>query len=439
MGLAFRGIFWMCVYVAVAVAPLLFAGFGIAAPGLGWVDDFSVALGFLGLTIMALQFGLVARFERVSAPFGLDALIQFHRQIAWVALAFVLAHPILLFVRDPKKLALLNFLTAPNRARFAVSSVVALLALAVTSVFRKRLKLSYEAWQLAHGLLAVAVVALALAHAYGVGHYMARPWQRVLWVGLSLGLVGLLGWVRLVKPLVHWRHPWKVVEVRPERGSAWTLVLQPDGHDGFRFAPGQFGWIVVGRSPFALTQHPFSFSSSAERPGGEVTLTIKARGDFTSSIASVAPGTRAYVDGPHGLFTIDRNEGPGFVLVAGGVGITPLISIVRTMADREDRRPCILFYGNKDWETVTFREELDALAAKTALQVVHVLERAPEGWKGETGYVTPALLERHLPPRRARLRCFVCGPGPMMDKVEAALVAVGIPPEHVHTERFDMV
>lgn len=71
--------------------------------------------------------------------------------------------------------------------------------------------------------------------------------------------------------------------------------------------------------------------------------------------------------------------------------------------------------------------------------MVHVLERPPEGWAGETGYVTAELLERHLPPGHRRFQFFICGPDPMMDAAEAALVDLGVPPERVHTERFDMV
>jgi predicted ferric reductase len=439
MKLALRGAFWMCVYAFIAVAPLVFAMIGVNQPGRGWVTDFSVALGFLGLSMMGLQFALIARFEGVAAPFGMDALIQFHRQIAYVAVVFIVLHPVLLFVSRPDTLALLYLPTAPLRARCAVGSLVALFALVATSVWRQRLRIRYETWQLLHGLLAVAVVVLALAHVGLVRYYMERPWQRALWMGMSVSMIGLLGWVRIVKPLSRYRHPWRVEQVVPERGNAWTLVLRPDGHAGFRFDPGQFGWLMVGRSPFALTQHPFSFSSSAEQEG-RLSFTIKARGDFTRSIASLKPGARAYVDGPHGVFSPDRAEGPGYVLIGGGVGITPLISMVRTLAEREDARPVLLFYGSKDWESVTFREELDRLAAeRPSLTVVHVLETGHDGWSGETGMITAEVLRRHLPKRFLRLQYFVCGPGPMMDAMDRALVALGVSPDRINTERFDMV
>ncbi len=420
------------------MAPLVAAGLTGGTPPRSWITEFSAALGFLALVIFGLQFALVARFERVSAPFGMDALIQYHRQIAFVALAFALVHPVLLFVEDPAKLRLLWFPTAPNRARYAAGATVALLLVAGLSIFRKRLGLRYETWQLTHGLLAVALIGLALAHAVGVGFYTGRLWPWILWVAISAALVALLGWVRIVKPLLRLRRPWRVEEVRAERGSAWTLVLAPVGHAGFRFQPGQFGWLIVGRSPFALTQHPFSFSSSAE-DSGRIAFTIKSRGDFTSTVRSIVPGTRAYVEGPYGMFTMERHEGPGFVLVAGGVGITPLISMMRTMADRRDTRPVTLVYGNRDWESVTFREELESLAARMTLKIVHVLEKPNDEWSGERGYITAELLRRHLPDGRERMRYFVCGPPPMMDALEQSLVAVGVPDEHVVTERFEMV
>lgn len=435
MGQALRGIFWICVYAAAVVAPLAVGG---ARSGLGFTRDFSVALGFIGLMVMALQFGLVARLQRVTAPFGMDALLQYHRQIGFAALAMVVAHPIILFVDDPDKLALLDWPDAPNRARFAVSALVALALLIATSVWRKQLRLSYEAWQALHGVLSVAVVALSLLHMVGVDYYLDHPFQRALWIAVGGVVVGLIAWRHVARPIAYRRRPWVVDETRAERGDAWTLSMRPDGHDGMSFRPGQFGWVMVGGSPFALGQHPFSFSSSAER-SDRVEMTIKARGDFTRTIAQVEPGTRCYIDGPYGLFTPDLHEGPGFVLIGGGVGITPLMSMLRTMADREDVRPCVLFYGSADYESATFRDELDELSKRLALTVVHVIERPHDGWDGEVGFIHAALVRRHLPGRFERYRYFVCGPIPMMDAMERVLHEVGVPGEHVHTERFDMV
>ena len=136
---------------------------------------------------------------------------------------------------------------------------------------------------------------------------------------------------------------------------------------------------------------------------------------------------------------MDQDEGPGFGFIAGGVGVTGLLSMLRTMADRGDVRTAVLVYANGDWEGVAFRDEIERLERSMNLTVVHVLERPPASWTGEIGYVTAELLSRHLPPGYRRFQFFICGPGAMMDAAETALVELGVPAERVHTERFDMV
>lgn len=435
------GLVWVVLYLFFCLAPLVLALGQNRPPGRPFLVEFSVALGFVGLSILALQFALIARFKVVAAPFGIDALLQYHVQITFFALAFVVAHPVLLFIADSKYLALLNLLTAPWRARFAFGSVLALLVLVALSVWRRALHLGYELWQATHGLLAVIVVLFALLHASLVGYYVTGLLRHLVYDGYIGGLVLLLVWIRLVSPLIRLRRPWRVVRVVAERGGASTLVIEPVGHKGFGFDPGQFGWIAVGRSPFAITQHPFSFSSAADTPpGGPVAMTIKAAGDFTKTVPGVTPGTRVYLDGPHGVFSMDRRQAPGYVFIGGGVGVTPLYSMVLTMREREDVRPVTLFYASATWEDAVFREELAGLSeAMPNLQVVHVLDRAPEGWAGESGHITPDVLRRHLPRQYRRYEYLICGSSPMMDAMEEALAEVGVPFRQISTERFDMV
>jgi predicted ferric reductase len=435
MTLVVRAVFCVLAYLGAVLSPLVFAVIGASRPDHGFGTDFSVALGFTGLAMMGLEFALVARFRPLAAPFGQDALLQFHRQIGYVGLAFILVHfAISAHWRDvtPGKA-----LAAPLLVWFGMAAMLALVVLVVTSVWRRPLRLSYEAWHLVHTVLALVLIVGALLHVFFVHEYISSVWKQILWGLMSAAFVGLLVWVRLVKPRQARARPWRLERVVAERGATTTLVLKPPPAVTFRFEPGQFGWFAIGRSPFSLTQHPFSFSSSAERD--EVELAVKALGDFTSRVGELEPGTTVYVDGPHGVFSMDQDEGPGFGLIAGGVGIAGLISMLRTMADRGDVRPVLLFYANREWDGVAFREELETLKEKLTLTLVHVLEQPPEDWAGETGFVRGDVLERHLPPGYRRFQFFICGPDPMMDAAEAALVELGVPPERVHTERFDMV
>jgi predicted ferric reductase len=435
MTLVVRAVFWVIAYLGAVLSPLVFAAIGASQPDHGFWTNFSVALGFVGLAMMGLEFALVARFRPLAAPFGQDALLQFHRQVGYVGLVFILVH----FAISAKwnELTLTQALHAPLLVWFGMAALLALVVLIATSVWRSRLRLSYEAWHLTHTVLALVLVIGALGHILFVDEYVSSLWKQILWALMAIAFVALIVWVRLIKPRHALARPWRLERVTPERGETTTLALKPPAAAQFRFQPGQFGWFAIGRSPFSLTQHPFSFSSSAERD--EVELAVKALGDFTSRVSELEPGTTVYVDGPHGVFSMDQDEGPGFGFVAGGVGIAGLISMLRTMADRHDVRPAVLFYANGNWDSVAFREDLERLKGALDLTVVHVLERPPEDWAGETGYLTAEVFSRHLPPGYRRFQFFICGPDPMMDAAEAALVQLGVPPERVHTERFDMV
>lgn len=234
------------------------------------------------------------------------------------------------------------------------------------------------------------------------------------------------------------RRPYRIEEVRRERGNSWTLTLHPDGHRGMNFRPGQFAWLTIGRSPFSIREHPFSFSSSA-MDVRNLKFTVKELGDFTAKIGEITPGTRAYIDGPYGTFTIDRHVAPGYVFIAGGIGITPVMSILLTMADRHDARPVLLIYASKPWEDMTFREEIEELKKHLNLKVVYVLENPHEGWNGESGWFTAELMARYLPENRINIVYFICSPEPMQKAVRVAIDKLGLPMENVQSQSFNFV
>jgi predicted ferric reductase len=428
-----RVLVWIIVYLLFICGPLFALMLGSWPPARDFWTEFSVALGYAGLAMMGLQFGLTARFRYITQPWGDDLIYHVHRQLSIIAVCLVIAHPLILFVVQPEFLALLNTFTAPWRARFAAVSVYSLIAIVIMAVWRTKLKLSYETWHISHMLLAVVAVATGVFHMVGWGYYLASRWKRGLWIGMSVFWVGLLFYVRVIKPWFLIRRPYRVAAVRKERGDTHTLVMQPEGHPGFRFIPGQFGWLTVWQSPFKASGHPFVFSSSAAVSDGRVEMSIRSLGDFTNTIHAIPVGKRVYLDGPYGTFTV--GDAPALhVLIAGGVGIAPMMSIIRTFADRGDERPIILVYGSRDWESVTFREELEALKPRLNLTIVHVLDDPPDGWTGERGFITAEVLKRHLPPSYADHEYFICGHDMMMDATERILDELNVPISRYHSE-----
>ncbi len=443
MRTSIRGSIWFSFYRFLVLLPLIVAAaFREPGAGRGFVSSFAIACGYIGLAMVALEFALVARFKQVAGAFGQDALQQFHKQMGYVSTLFLLIHPVLLFVYG-YPLDLLNPFSPANpwMWRWGTVSLYFLLLLVVLSAFRKWLRLSYEWWELTHRLLAPGVLVMALAHIFMVNGFTSTLPMRALWIVYGVGLLGVMVYHRLYMPLRTWQRPWTVVRNVNELGNSRTLVLRPLGHVGLQFEPGQFAWLRMGKTPFHAEEHPISFSSSAEVPsGGEVSFTIKALGDWSRDVVPrIEPGTRVWLDGPYGVFTPDREQGPGYVLIGGGVGITPLYSMCLTLADREDVRPVYFFYGRRAWEELTFREELDALTQRLNLKLVYVLEQPSPDWKGETGFIDADVLRRYLPKQYRRFQYFICGPLPMMDAMERLLPALGIPSDNIHTERFDIV
>jgi predicted ferric reductase len=433
-----QGAFWIGVYLLLILAPLFLLKIGPAPAGRGFWTEFSVAIGFAGMAIMGMQFLLTARFSHIAAPYGLDIIYHFHRQISWVAFVLVVAHPIIIFWERPEMMRLLNVFEAPWRARLAVTSVVCLIAMIVMSIWRKKFGLNYEVWRILHGVFAMLVIGTAMAHIAMWGNYIGTTWKLAFWVLLTMFWIGSLLYVRVWKPLELLRRPYRVTLVRPEGGDAWTLAFEPEGHPGFRFQPGQFAWVSIWNGPYGMREHPFSFSSSAESDG-PVTMTIKQLGDFTSTIKEVKVGQRAYLDGPYGAFSVDRNRSPGYVFLAVGVGITPMMSMLRTLADRRNEQPLLLIYGSKTWEDVIFRDELEELKQRLNLSVVHVIRSPSEGWEGERGRISKPMLERLLPGDRNSRDYFICGPDAMMDTVERALTELGVSLAYIHSERYNFV
>ena len=433
-----QGIFWLGLYVFISLLPLMVVFLGPRPPGRDFVTELSVALGFVGLAMMGLQFFLTARFRTVEAPYGLDVILRFHREISTAAFLIILAHPALLFWRD-RSFSILYLWEQPPRAWFAVTSILALTALIVTSVWRIKLKLPYETWRVIHGSLAVVALGFALGHVIGVGHYITDLWQQFLWVLMAGASVTLLLYIRLFKPFSMTKRPYKVTNVEDLGGQCWSIRCVPDGHEGFEFKAGQFAWLTLWGTPFAIEEHPFSMTSSSLETD-YVEFGIKELGDFTSHLGELPEGSTAYIDGPYGAFTFERYPAAGYVMIAGGIGITPIMSMLRTLADYEDTRPVLLIFAATTFENLTFYDEIEALKERLPhLNTVYVVNEAAEDWEGETGFVDAEMLCRYLPEHPWRHQYFLCGPWPMLFNVEQALLEVDVPNTHIHAELFNLV
>jgi predicted ferric reductase len=430
---------YLAVYVLMVFLPLVLLMIFPRPEGRELLREISVALGFLAMALLGLQTIPTSRLKFFTKAFPMETLYDIHHNLSIFTFVIALAHPILLFINNPNTLQLLNLVTAPWRARAAVLSVLAMLILVLTSVWREVMKVKYDVWRWIHDGLAFLAIGLGIFHMFKVNYYMSLTYQKVLWLTLTGIWVAIILYIRVVRPVLMLKRPYVVERVVEELGDSWSLYVRPDGHKGFKFQAGQFAWITT-ESPFIFRENPFSFSTSSDREDGQMGFTIKELGDFTSTIKDLKPGDRIYVDGPYGTFNLDEHYDSQLVLIAGGIGSAPVMSILRTMRDRGRKRPVVFFYGNPTWETIIYRDELAEMEKTINLKVVHVLERPPEGWEGEAGFITADVLKRHLPEnyKEWEYLFFLCGPMPMIHAVEGALAKMDVSSARIFSEKYEM-
>lgn len=316
---------WLTLFIVLVLAPLGLALVGHTEEYRGFWIEFGIALGFIGLAMMGLQFVLTARYSKIGAPFGMDELLQFHGNAGYFAWALILGHFIILFLADSEFLKFLDPTVNLPRAIALFGVIIAVTALIVTTYWREKLNIIYEWWRASHGLLALFVVFVGTVHIMQVRFYVSEIWQQVLWITMSVAAIGLLVHNRVWRPYQMKKKPWKIASITEEVDETWTLEFEPAGHDGLSFKAGQFVWITIGDTPFSIQQHPFTISSSAEKEN--IMLTIKELGDFTSQVGELEIGTTAYIEGPYGNFTLGSSNSQHNVFIIGGELVLPRPSV----------------------------------------------------------------------------------------------------------------
>jgi predicted ferric reductase len=437
----FAGAAWgaaLCAaYPALVLTPL--AAFALLAqrPHRAPAAEMGVACAVVAFTVLALQFVVAARLRWIEAPFGLDVLLRFHRMMAFVALALLCLHPLL--IASEEGWALLTRWQARWPLWAGRLALALLVAHAAAAACRRTLRLRYETWRRLHNAVALLLLALASWHGLALGDDLEGTAARAVWAVLLLVAGGAWVYGRLARPRLLRRNPYRVVSVTREAPRVWTITLEPPAGRALHYAPGQFQFLRPHGSAVADEEHPFSLASSPS-PEGLVRLTIKESGDFTATVGRLKPGDLATVHGPFGRFSHVFHPGAGdLVFVAAGVGITPLMSMLRYMRDHREERRVLLVYANPGAADIVFRGELASIQAggRPALRTVHVLSQPPAGWDGPAGRLDTESL-RSLCAGFAGKTFFLCCPPLMASALIRGLRGAGVGPERIHADYFGL-
>ncbi|MFC8170714.1 ferric reductase-like transmembrane domain-containing protein [Streptomyces sp. NPDC057325] len=388
---------------------------------------------------------LMARVPAVEHGVGADRLARWHALGGRYVLGLIAAHAVLALcghaVHTHADLVTAAGDLLSYGAIAAAAGTALLVAVGTTSARSVRRRLRHETWRAVH-------LGALLAAALGFVHQLAGPdiagglLTRWLWSMAHATVAVLLVWYRLVVPArAALRHDLRVAEVRDEGPGVVSVLIRGRGVDRLCAEPGQFfRWRFLRRGLWA-TALPFSLSAPVR--DDTLRITVKALGDHTRRVRRLRPGTRVLASGPFGALTAHRRTRRKVLLLAGGVGITPLRALFETLPGGPG--DVTLLYRASDASDVVLREELEAIARERRAALHFLLgpsdgsfDPPPACGRGcpHLAPLAPQAL-RNLVPGLAAHDVYLCGPPAMARAATASLLRAGVPASRIHSEDFD--
>jgi predicted ferric reductase len=427
-----RGVLTVIGLGAVAVVALWWHS-APAVSGLGgWLTGAGEILGLLCGYGVVVLIALMARLPPLERGIGTDQLARWHAMGGRYIVSLVVAHGLLILwgyaVQAHTSLTseTATLLTQYPDVLMATVAGFLLLGVGIVSMRAARRRVRYEAWYYLH-LYTYLAIALAFSHQFAVGQtFIANLAARFWWSAMYLTVAVLVLWYRVAVPLRAFaRHEFTVIGVKGEGPGVISVYIGGKHLDELAAEPGQFfRWRFLTRSLW-WSSHPYSLSAA---PGTDMLrITVKDLGDHSRALSWLRPGTRVIAEGPYGAFTAGRS-GRGVLLLAGGVGITPLRAMFSTLPG-----PVTLIYRASSERDIVFREELDTIAAARGATVYYLV-----GSRAEIGGdpLSPKML-RSLVPGLDHQEAYVCGPSGMTSAAVGALRAAGVPRRQIHFESFE--
>ena len=410
----------------------------------GWYSEILSATWVVAMAAFFAQFALGGRIRRGSLFGNIDWSMTRHKKMGKFLGYLFFLHPILILAPrflvswDDGVTSLISVLTAPSMLTGLIAWGLMLVAV-LMSVYKESLPLRYETWRLLHLLAFAGVAILATLHVTTIGrHGQFQPGFNLLWWGLLAAVMVLMLYNHLIKPLRLQRKPFTLKSVQRVSRSDWQLTLEKPAAVIFDFEPGQFVWINTSGSSFDMNDHPFSIAS-CRNDLPELSFIIRTLGDYTASLGTLKQGQKVYLDGPYGSMSLaDSDRAEGILLVAGGAGIGPMLSLLRGLAARHESRPVRLVYGNRSLDQMVLQEEIHALEQRMPdFRQLLVCTDSTEDMAIHTGVIDRDILEQGLNTvHRKNWAVYVCGPVAMVQSVKKDLRALGIPGSRIHYEQL---
>lgn len=427
------------------VVGLWVAGGGVPAlTGMGsGLTTLGRLTGLVAADLLLIQILLMARLPVVERVYGQDELARRHRLVGFSSFSLMVAHVVLITVgyaaQDSSNVfaeAWDLVVTYPGML-IALAGTLLLVLVAGTSIRRARRRLRYESWHLLH-LYAYLGIGLALPHQLWTGQeFLTSPLATLYWWSLWIAAAAAILVYRVGLPLHRTLlHRLRVTAVVPECPGVVSVVMQGRHLDRLPVSAGQFFTWRFLDGPGWSRGHPYSLSAAPT--GDTLRITVRELGDASGSLARVRPGVRVAIEGPYGRLHEGVRTRTVVLLMAGGIGVTPLRGLLESLP--QEPGDVILVYRARNEADLVLRGELESLAAARGARVLYVLGPRIVGrdsWLPQGAeHLSDVEALTQIVPDVAERDLFLCGADLWMEAARRAALAAGVPPAAVHRERF---
>lgn len=382
---------------------------------------------FSGTILYAWSVFLSARLLIFDDWFGgMDKAYKWHHYTGALAFFLLALHPLFLSFRAAsvgRSVSTLWLLGSNWQINYGIIALYAIALLLPISIFM-RIKYDWFIWM--HRIIG-GVFFLGFLHAFLAHGNMVRFWPLWLYVFVFSGIaLGAYVYHSLLGGLLKLKYRYRVASVNALGKDTFEVILDPAGSRLLPFVAGQYAYVSFPSHPMGAQAHPFSMAAGPRQR--QLRFVIKSLGDYTALMKKIPTGTTAWVAGPHGRFNFRRARKYRQVWVAGGIGVTPFLSMAQALPKRKyhvDFFYCVVTAGEAHFDT-----ELQDIARRNPAFKPHLFCQDKEG------FIDAKILAKTCDVDTTEF--FICGPPPMMHALQRGLVKAGVPESRIHFEDFSL-
>ncbi len=387
--------------------------------------------GLIGTILISLSFLFATRMKWIENLFGgLDVVYRVHHIMGGLGFSFILYHPVFLVMGViPNFTLALSYVFISSNISYdlGILSLYSFIILLMLTFF---IRLPYSTWKKTHEWMGIPLL-IGGIHVLLVQSDTSLNLVLKLWI-MGFIIMGLISffYVRFLYALLPVKYAYVIDQIAMAADKTFKIVLKPEIRKMIH-NPGQFIYLEIKDLLWSEGErHPFSIASYAE---DHITIGVKVSGDYTTKLEEVKAGQKVNIYGPYGKFgekliVKDADE----IWIGAGIGITPFLSMLEYKRIHKPQLQVSLFYCFSSPEDAVYDNELQTLTtqAQNVTYIPFCSKEKGHITAGAVGYICKSLSDKYI---------FLCGPNKMMEGIIEQFIDLGVKPDHIIFEDFNVL